>query len=71
MSVQEMIEDMTRRIVSRFAPERVILFGSHGRDDAGADSDVDLLVVIDVEGSKRKKTSSWRGFSSRNGRRTG
>jgi len=46
---------MVRRIVSRFHPERVILFGSHARGDAGPDSDVDLLVVMPVEGSKREK----------------
>ena len=55
MSVQEMIDEMTRRIINRFAPERVILFGSHGRAEGGPDSDVDLLVVMNVEGSKRKK----------------
>jgi predicted nucleotidyltransferase len=35
-----------------FAPERVILFGSHARGDAGDDSDVDMLVVM--EHDKRK-----------------
>ncbi|HYN21440.1 MAG TPA: nucleotidyltransferase domain-containing protein [Thermoanaerobaculia bacterium] len=46
---------MVRRIVSRFRPERIILFGSHARGDAGPDSDVDLLVVMPVEGSRREK----------------
>jgi predicted nucleotidyltransferase len=46
---------MVRRIVAMFNPERVILFGSHARGDAGPDSDVDLLVVMPVEGSKREK----------------
>ena len=49
------IRQMVRRIVSRFRPERIILFGSHARGDAGPDSDVDLLVVMPVEGSKREK----------------
>jgi predicted nucleotidyltransferase len=49
------IQQMVRRIVSRFHPERVILFGSHARDGAGPDSDVDLLVVMAVSGSKREK----------------
>ncbi len=49
------IEAMVRRIVCRFAPHQVILFGSHARGDAGPDSDVDLLVVMPVEGSKREK----------------
>ena len=32
----------------------VILFGSYARGDAGLDSDVDLLVVMPVKGSRRK-----------------
>lgn len=46
---------MVRRIVRRFHPERIILFGSHARGEAGPDSDVDLLVVMPVTGSKREK----------------
>ncbi|HEX4964990.1 MAG TPA: nucleotidyltransferase domain-containing protein [Thermoanaerobaculia bacterium] len=46
---------MVRRIVSRFHPERIILFGSHARGDAGPDSDVDLLIVMPYLGSKREK----------------
>jgi len=49
------IDRMVRRIVRRFAPERIILFGSHARGEATADSDVDLLVVMPVAGSKREK----------------
>jgi len=49
------IRAMVDRIVHRFRPERVILFGSHARGDAGPDSDVDLLVVMEVEGSRRQK----------------
>lgn len=53
-SVQRDIERMVRRIVSKFQPERVILFGSHARGEAGPDSDVDLLVVMPVDGRKRE-----------------
>lgn len=49
------IRQMVRRIVSRFHPERIILFGSHARGDAGPDSDVDLLIVMPYLGSKREK----------------
>ena len=48
------IEAMVRRIVRRFAPQQVILFGSHARGDARPDSDVDLLMVMPVEGSKKQ-----------------
>ena len=52
-SVRNEIRRMVRRIVKEFRPERIILFGSHARGDGGPDSDVDLLVVVSVEGSKR------------------
>lgn len=46
---------MVKLIVRGFDPERIILFGSHARGDAGPDSDVDLLVVMPVAGSKLEK----------------
>ena len=46
---------MVRRIVNLFHPDKIILFGSHARDGAGPDSDVDLLVVMPLSGSKREK----------------
>jgi uncharacterized protein len=49
------IQQMVRRIVSRFQPEKIILFGSHARGEAGPDSDVDLLVVMPFHGSKLEK----------------
>lgn len=53
--VRREIPKMVRRIVRQFHPDRVILFGSHARGEAGPDSDVDLLVVMAVEGPKHKK----------------
>ena len=55
MGGKDKIEEMVRRIVEGFDPEKIILFGSQAREEAGADSDADLLVVMRVEGSKRKK----------------
>ncbi len=34
-------------IVAHFHPQRVILFGSAARGEAGRESDLDLLVVVD------------------------
>jgi len=52
---QEEIQKMVNRIVERFHPEKIILFGSHARGEAGPDSDVDLLIVMPVKGSRREK----------------
>jgi predicted nucleotidyltransferase len=54
-SVQRQLKKMVDRIVERFHPEKIILFGSYSRGDARRDSDVDLLVVMPVQGSKREK----------------
>lgn len=48
-AVQKLID----RIVSMFEPQRVILFGSHAQGTPAGDSDVDLLVVMEVQESKR------------------
>src|SRR5581483_1416300 len=40
------IRRYVRRIVERFRPEKVILFGSHAYGRPHPDSDVDLLVVM-------------------------
>jgi predicted nucleotidyltransferase len=54
---RELIAEMVRRIVTRFDPLKVILFGSYARDDAGPDSDVDLLVVLPPNGSRRQQAA--------------
>lgn len=55
--VQRKIDELVRRIVERFQPEKIILFGSYARGTAGEDSDADILVVMPVRGSKRKKAT--------------
>jgi predicted nucleotidyltransferase len=48
------LDAAVRRIVEGFHPQRIILFGSLATGQSGPDSDADLLVVMSVEGSKRK-----------------
>jgi uncharacterized protein len=52
---QELIDRIVKRIVKKFHPDKIILFGSHARGTAGPDSDVDLLVVMPVAGPIREK----------------
>ena len=49
------IREMTRRIIEQFNPIKIVLFGSHARGTAVPDSDIDLLVIKKIEGSKRKE----------------
>lgn len=52
VDAQEIIHEMVRRIVEKFDPAQVILFGSYAHGTAGPDSDVDLLVVMPFTGSQ-------------------
>jgi uncharacterized protein len=45
-------------VVAHFDPVQVILFGSRARGEAGADSDIDLLVVLDDDAPAAKL--GWR-----------
>jgi predicted nucleotidyltransferase len=56
MTDEDWIQVMTQRIVAKFSPERVILFGSQARGDAGPNSDVDLLVVMTKVKNRRQDT---------------
>ncbi len=50
------IERLIRQIVDAVHPLRIILFGSAGRGEITASSDVDLLVVM-PDGAHRRKTA--------------
>ncbi len=52
---QPKIREMVDRIAAEFHPAKIILFGSHARGTADADSDVDLLVVMPIMGSRRQQ----------------
>jgi uncharacterized protein len=52
-SITQDIKKMVHRLVDCFDPDQIILFGSHARGTSGPDSDVDLLVIMPVDGSMR------------------
>ena len=54
MTTEAIISDMVNRIVRRFDPSRVMLFGSQSRGAASEWSDVDLLVVMGEVADKRQ-----------------
>ena len=50
------LAEIVRRLVAALSPERIYLFGSKARGEAGPDSDYDLLVVVpssDLPGHRR------------------
>jgi predicted nucleotidyltransferase len=60
MTVQDALQVMVQRLVDRFNPDQIILFGSHARGTAGPNSDVDLLVIMPIPGSKRERRIEMR-----------
>ncbi|HEY5486350.1 MAG TPA: nucleotidyltransferase domain-containing protein [Candidatus Limnocylindrales bacterium] len=56
-SARRWLPVVTDRVVRRFHPERVILFGSQARGEATSDSDVDILVVV-PDGSDVRRTTT-------------
>ena len=56
MTSDALIATMVDRIVGRFHPSRVVLFGSHARGTAHDGSDVDLLVVM-PDGTDRRQAA--------------
>lgn len=53
MTTAEIISVMVDRIVRRFHPTSILLFGSQARGDADESSDVDLLVVMELVSDRR------------------
>jgi predicted nucleotidyltransferase len=46
-----LVERTLARLIRAFAPERVVLFGSYAKGTANGESDVDLLVIANIQGS--------------------
>ena len=42
----ELLDEITKRIVDKVSPEKIILFGSQARGMPGESSDVDLFIVV-------------------------
>jgi predicted nucleotidyltransferase len=59
-TTEQAIEMMVQRLVDRFDPDQIILFGSQARGATDPGSDVDLLVIMPVSGSKRAKQLEMR-----------
>lgn len=45
---EPLLDHVTKTIVERFHPKRIMVFGSHARGDAGPDSDLDLFIEMDT-----------------------
>jgi predicted nucleotidyltransferase len=48
MTQAALLEHVTKTIVERFRPRRIMIFGSPARGEAGPDSDLDLFIEMDT-----------------------
>ena len=51
------LAELVRRLVAVYQPERIYLFGSVARGDAGPDSDYDILVVVGDDAQPERRRS--------------
>lgn len=47
-----LVDDAVNLIVTKFNPEKIIIFGSVASGTADDDSDIDILVVMNTKGDK-------------------
>ena len=51
------LTEIVRRLVEAYRPERIYLFGSKARGDAGLDSDYDLMVIVPDDAPPERRRS--------------
>jgi predicted nucleotidyltransferase len=51
------IDEISSRIVERFHPDKIILFGSYARGEATEMSDIDLLVISETSLPRPKRSA--------------
>jgi len=56
MITDKILDEVKKRLVDKFHPDQIILFGSQARGTANEHSDVDILVICPVENSRRALT---------------
>ena len=54
MITQSVLQEAAERLAAKFQPQQIILFGSYAQGTADEHSDVDLLVICSIRGSRRK-----------------
>lgn len=56
MDVKTTIQGMVEKLISDYAPQKIILFGSYAKGIAGPDSDIDLFII---KGTSARPIDRW------------
>ena len=59
---EPLLQEIVRKIVERFRPRRILLFGSRAREDARADSDVDLFIEMESADAPHERKRKIRAL---------
>ena len=62
MITKDQIDEITRRIVDNFKPQKIILFGSYANGTPTEESDLDLLIIKDSDLPTRTQNRKVRRF---------
>jgi uncharacterized protein len=57
---QETIDDVIAMITTQFSPEKILLFGSYAHGIPTPDSDLDLMVVMETDRPRNKRSTPIR-----------
>lgn len=65
--MSNLLQSLVKRLTEQIQPYKIYLFGSQARGTAGAESDIDLLIIADLPGSKHQRNFMVRKlFPGRN-----
>ncbi|MFQ6055367.1 MAG: nucleotidyltransferase domain-containing protein [Methanosarcinales archaeon] len=64
MITQEQINEITKRVVKNFKPQKIILFGSYANGTPTEESDLDLLIIKDSDLPSRLQNRNVRKILS-------
>ncbi|MDI6793565.1 MAG: nucleotidyltransferase domain-containing protein, partial [bacterium] len=62
MVTQEQINEIIRRIIENYHPEKIVLFGSYAYGNPTESSDLDLLIVKDSKLQRYKRGREVRKY---------
>lgn len=58
LPIEQLLSDITNRLVNEFRPENIFLFGSYVWGNPHKDSDLDLLIIVTDSNLSSSKRSS-------------
>lgn len=58
------LEEINKRVIEKFQPEKIYVFGSYGKGTTHEDSDLDILIIFNEIIDKRKKILEIRRILS-------